>query len=76
MLWTSWNLVDFSEILVDVMKFAMKLIIKSDRFNMKFAVKSIMKTGVKSVMKSAVKSIKSRVKSVMNLMKFYKLFCF
>ena len=57
MLWISWNLVDFGEILVDVMKFAMKLIIKSGGFNMKFAVKSKIKTTEKSVMKSAVKSI-------------------
>ena len=57
MLWISWNLVHFSEILVAVMKFAMKLIMKSLWFNMKFAVKSIMKTTVKSVMKLTLKSI-------------------
>ena len=57
MLWISWNLVDFSEILVDVMKLVMKLIMNNGGINMKFAVKSIMKSAVKFVMKSALKSI-------------------
>ena len=57
MLWISWNLVNFSEIQVDVIKFVMKSIMKYGGISMKFAVKSIMKSAVKSVMKSAVKSI-------------------
>ena len=64
------------------MKFAMKSIMQSGGFNMKFAVKSIMKTAVKSVLKYPVKSIndihsdicnKYGVKSVMKLMKSYKI---
>ena len=57
MLWISRNLVNFSEILVDIMKFVMKLTMKYGGISMKFAVKSIMKSAVKSVMKYAVKSI-------------------
>ena len=57
MLWISWNLVDFSEILVHVMKFVMKSKMKYGGFSMKFAVKSIMNSAVKSIMKYAVKDI-------------------
>ena len=46
-LWISWNLVDFSEFLVHVMKFVMKLIMKYGGFSMNFSVKSIMKSAVK-----------------------------
>ena len=71
MLWISWNLVEFSEILVHVMKFVMKLI-------MKFAVKSIMKSAVKSVMKYAVKYINDTHSEIFSeicneFMKSYKI---
>ena len=49
MLWISWNLVNFSEILVDVIKFVKKPIMKYGGISMKFAVKSIMKSAVKFV---------------------------
>ena len=62
MLWISGNLVNFSEILVDVMK----LTVKYGGISMKFAVKSIMKTAVKSVMKSAVKSINDIHREICN----------
>ena len=49
MLWISWNLVNFSEILVDVIKFVKKPIMKYGGISLKFAVKSIMKSAVKFV---------------------------
>ena len=50
-------LINFSEILVDVIRLVMKPIMKYGGIGMKFAVKSIMKSAVKYVMKYAVISI-------------------
>ena len=49
--------VNFSEVLVDVMKFVMKLTMKYGGIRMKIAVISIMKSAVKPLIKYAVKSI-------------------